>query len=52
MDPLNGQRKTLKSLAGVGFNPAEASILLAASRPAAVSRNAYSARRLFNLGLV
>jgi endogenous inhibitor of DNA gyrase (YacG/DUF329 family) len=52
MDPLKGQRKTLKTLGGVGLNPAEASILLAASGPVVLESHAYSARRLFNLGLV
>ena len=52
MDPLKGQRKTLRTLAGVGFNPAEAGILLEASEPVAVQDDVYAARRLFNLGLV
>ena len=50
MDPLKRQRKTLKSLASVAFNPAEVIILLAAPRPVAVNRHAYSARRLFYPG--
>jgi hypothetical protein len=42
----------LKSLAGVRFNPAEASILLAAPLPVAVSSHTYSALGLVKIGRV
>ena len=42
----------MRTLAGVGFKPAEAGILLEASEPVAVQHDVYAARRLFNLGLV